>query len=193
MHPMRMKFSDACPILIAINAMHCNDCNALVTEKCSVNIGALYNAMCSLPNVQCVLRCSLCIVHGELHYNCTLCTVHYPLHWSLYPVYNVHYTGYCTVCTVHFPVFTVHCALSTTLVTVYNVHCTGHCTLCTMYTALVTGKEEEVGVRSRPLAAPLSPDPSCLSRKPLVGRRDQKYIYLHTNEYLPGKLRNFSK
>ena len=31
--------------------------------------------------------------------------------------------------------------------------------------------------RSRPLAAPLTPDPSCLSGKPLVGRRDQKYIF----------------
>ena len=117
--------------------MRCNDCNALVTEKCSVNIGALYNAMCSLPSGQCVLRCSLCIVHGELHYNCTLCTalatvpsVQCTLHWLLCIVHSVmHFpvsTVPCTLCTIHCTGHSVQCTLHWSLYPVHNVHCTGH-------------------------------------------------------------------
>ena len=116
---MRMKFVDACPILIAINAMHW-----LLSVQGILAHSMMQCGLYPVYNVYCAVHCALCTVNCTITVPCALCTIHC--------------TGHCTQCTMYTTLVTVPCALCTFQCSLYTVHYPLHWSQCTMYTALVT-------------------------------------------------------
>ena len=131
------------------------------TPHCS-GCAAPYNSFQKVAQISCAQFCAMCCAlkrpfDGAFHWNTIFCAVGW---WK-----------FCALCILD-------CALDGDEVGRYiRVH-----SFVLLYTFpslhCAAGHRRLVGRgRSRPLAAPLTPDPSCLSGKPLVGRRDQKYIF----------------